>query len=675
MTEARTRYRVRTLLKAGAHLLAVSASDKAAIKRAWQRRENRLDEGRAFTRANRHGFSALGVVPRSLGCCVVDVDEGGDEAKDWLLEQFPNALAHPSSRKGRWHVWIWADAAEVGNYSWKSGYGAGQFRHGHGYVVLWDPGAVANWLLTRTDRDSADALTAFAADHKTSLAPSSSSTGAPLDLDQIESADWSEGNRNNTLNALAFIAAAHGEGVELLREHALSVGLTPAEVDKTLASADSAGTAVHADLLADLPKLPPAEGDVVRTDPKTGKRRVVRPAVPVVRAKNPAGLRKALEWLGIEVRYNTRADEREIRRGNGAWMPTSDRLIAAVRWELEEKIRVAGSKGLIPLYFGISAFDDVLNVLLNDKELDPFIDWLEALPEWDGTERTPTMLHEMFGAPDNPLGQWVSKFITLGAVWRAYRPGCKLDEMPVLIGRQGRGKSTVLERIVPDNHPEWYAANFNLAAAQKARVEALQKRVIVEVSDMAGADRAELKSLNGFLTTTDDGSVRLAYRRDTEQRPRRSILVGTADDERCLPNDPAGLRRFVPVMFEHGCQVEDWLAERREQLWAEALHRYRAGESARLPRSLIPAQRVATARHRRKAEALESAIQGLDPGPKSLAEIAFDVQMIDDPAGAAKMSMREQWRLVNALRTCGWVSVHTRQGNRWKRDSSPDGLL
>ena len=165
--------------------------------------------------------------------------------------------------------------------------------------------------------------------------------------------------------------------------------------------------------------------------------------------------------------------------------------------------------------------------------------------------------------------------------------------MPVLVGPQGVGKSHLLRAILPPEHPEWFSDALHLAAHPKERVESLLGRVLVEVSEMAGAHRAEIQSLKAFLTRQDDGATRLAYRRNPEPMPRRAILAGTTNDAECLPNDPTGLRRFVPVEVPRGCDVQAYLDPQRHQLWAEAVTWYRLrgeDEDGQLPRHLLPKQ-------------------------------------------------------------------------------------
>ncbi len=111
---------------------------------------------------------------------------------------------------------------------------------------------------------------------------------------------------------------------------------------------------------------------------------------------------------------------------------------------------------------------------------------------------------------------------------------------------------------------------------------------------------------------TDDGAVRLAYRRNPETMLRRCIIVGTSNDPHCLPPDASGNRRFVVLTVKAGpdgaAGVRNYLVENRDQLWSEAVHRYRAGETAHLPEALSTAQAEANAAAVSVNEGLENAV-------------------------------------------------------------------
>ena len=289
-----------------------------------------------------------------------------------------------------------------------------------------------------------------------------------------------------------------------------------------------------------------------------------------------------------------------------------------------------------PARFSRERWGSALNAILHGTEVDPFLDWLENLPKWDRTDRLSIWLGVAFAAADDSLVRWASRYVFLGAVERAYRPGAKLDVMPVLVGPQGAGKSSVLSLMFPEDRAEWFTDSLSLAADAKTRAEALQGRVLVEISEMTGSTRAEIQALKAFLSRQDDGGARLSYRRNPEPMPRRCILVGTSNEAECLPNDPTGNRRFLVIEIEPHVRgaagARGVMLAWRDQLWAEALQLHRGGAQARLPDDLATAQAALNERHRAGDTILEDALD-------------------DWLAGA--LAAREPFKLEAALRGCG----------------------
>ena len=418
--------------------------------------------------------------------------------------------------------------------------------------------------------------------------------------------------------------------------------------------------------------------------------------------RDAAGLAVALDVLGVEVRFNLRARRTEIREQGGDWCEINDRSEAKLQQCIAERF-TTGDKNAA-LLFGPVSWARALNALLADREVDPFVEWLESLPGWDGEARLDGWLTTVFATiPECPLTPWAGRFIFLGPIWRAFQPGTKLDETPVLIGPQGCGKSTALRLAFPPDRPEWFADGLHLAADPKPRAEALQGRVIVEAAEMAGSTRAELESLKSFLTRTDDGSIRLAYRRNPETMQRRCIIVGTTNDAHCLPNDPTGNRRFVPIhvaarseltqcaecdddrLVDGGCAacgleqplaveaLRRYLDEHREQLWSEAVNLYRSGVEAHLPDHLAEAQSAANEGARRRDDLLEDALAvWLRTAPRTftLADAAIGCGLAD-PERVTRLPMRESRRLGAALRAEGYSSRRERESARrltlWER--------
>ena len=174
---------------------------------------------------------------------------------------------------------------------------------------------------------------------------------------------------------------------------------------------------------------------------------------------------------------------------------------------------------------------------------------------------------------------------------------------------------------------------------------------------MAGSTRADLESLKAFVSRQDDGGIRLAYRRNPESSPRRVCIIGTTNRLDSLPNDPSGNRRFIPINLSPATQaVEPYLAEHRDQLWAEALTRHAAEVNPKLPRDLMPHAAVAAEAHRNRDVMIEDALDELAPDFKgTLAEIAHKIGLLAAHDAGARLSMRDSKRLAAAMTVRGYV--------------------
>ena len=302
----------------------------------------------------------------------------------------------------------------------------------------------------------------------------------------------------------------------------------------------------------------------------------------------------ALEWafgrLGVEVRQNMRWYTVEwSKEFVHPWAQLNGRAAARIRSLIETNFIVDSYRGPIPLKFGRDAFNEALDCLLYDHEVDPFLEYLDTLSAPTGRRKLPGSIARCFDVSKGyeELAEWASTAIFLGAVWRAYEPGTVLDEMPIIVGPPDIGKTSFLRLAVPQNIPGLYGSSLDLAETPKGKVEALQGKVIVECSEMAGATAGDANKIKDFISRTDDGSVRLAYRRDPEPCPRRCVLVGTSDKARFLRRDK-NPRRFVPVMLDGGkaYKVFRYMNGNRDRLWSEAIDLYSKGVPPRLPEEL-----------------------------------------------------------------------------------------
>jgi Virulence-associated protein E/Bifunctional DNA primase/polymerase, N-terminal len=197
-------------------------------------------------------------------------------------------------------------------------------------------------------------------------------------------------------------------------------------------------------------------------------------------------------------------------------------------------------------------------------------DWLETL-SWDQIGRLDELFSDHFGTVNTKYMRSASKNFWLGMVSRVYRPGCQVDHMIVLEGKQGIGKSSALRIIGGD----WYCEQHESAQDAKAFAEVLQGKLLVEISEMDSFNRAEVARVKQILTNTTD-RYRTPFARHAEDRPRQCVFAGTINRSD-WNRDETGARRFWPIAC--GDVIDcDAIAHNREQYFAEAVFRFKAGE-------------------------------------------------------------------------------------------------
>lgn len=228
--------------------------------------------------------------------------------------------------------------------------------------------------------------------------------------------------------------------------------------------------------------------------------------------------------------------------------------------------------------YGLTSMDKImeaLNIVISENPFNPVVNYLEQL-KWDGVKRIDSLLSDYLGVEKNEYSETVMRLFMLGAISRAYNPGCKFDYMPVLVGEQGVGKSTFFKVLAGND--AWYNDNFNTVEGDKA-AEKLRGMWIVELAELLATKKAkEVESIKAFITSTID-SYRAPYGRRTEQRPRMCVFAGTTNNSHFM-TDKTGNRRYLPLIVRKA-HVQKSLFESPEkvqqefkQAWAEALHIY-----------------------------------------------------------------------------------------------------
>lgn len=270
-------------------------------------------------------------------------------------------------------------------------------------------------------------------------------------------------------------------------------------------------------------------------------------------------------------------------------------------------------------------------------------DWLSGL-QWDETERLPYLLSDGFGAQHDAYTQAVGRCWMVSMVARVMQPGCKVDTVPVLEGTQGIGKSSALAII----GGKWFI-ECHESVMSKDFFGVLDGHMLVEISEMHGFSRSEVERIKGIISCQVD-RYRKAYGRNTEDHPRHTVLVGTTNRDD-WQRDETGARRFWPVAC--GDINLEYIKTNRDQLFAEAVYRYNAGEKWW---DVPTAEQQLQTDNRREGDSWERAIEIW------LSETARDrVQIGDILSECLNIETKDQApidqkRVGRALRVLGWVN-------------------
>ncbi|MCB9796518.1 MAG: hypothetical protein H6741_27795 [Alphaproteobacteria bacterium] len=204
------------------------------------------------------------------------------------------------------------------------------------------------------------------------------------------------------------------------------------------------------------------------------------------------------------------------------------------------------------------------------REVHPVREWLASL-RWDGQPRLVSFLHGCMGADDTPLNGELGLRWFIGAVARIFKPGCDMHTSLVFAGAQGIGKSRACRALVPD--PSWFNDSALPLGSKDAYMQ-LQGVWIYEIAEMHALEAAGNASAKAFLTSPDD-RFRPPYGRRVERHPRQVVFIGTTNKLEFL-SDASGSRRYWPVRVR---EVDLRRIEgQRDQLWAEAVHHFKAGQ-------------------------------------------------------------------------------------------------
>lgn len=246
------------------------------------------------------------------------------------------------------------------------------------------------------------------------------------------------------------------------------------------------------------------------------------------------------------------------------WQDKDD---SKARFYIEQKYKIHSREKL----------DDALRILFSEREYHPIKQTIEAV-QWDGVPRIQELFIKWLKCEDTPYIREVTRLVFAGGIHRLYNPGCKFDDVCVLIGtKQGEGKSTFARWLAIKDE---FFTEVTEIEGQKG-IEAIEGAWICEIAELLAVTKTkEVEAVKSYITKLVDRYRRPFDRRTTDHK-RQCVFIGTTNKEQFL-TDKTGNRRWYPVKVNSsGYDLHDHKDEVKAdiiQAWAEAKYLYDKGE-------------------------------------------------------------------------------------------------
>ncbi len=229
------------------------------------------------------------------------------------------------------------------------------------------------------------------------------------------------------------------------------------------------------------------------------------------------------------------------------------------------------------LMTSIESINHICNIIASDHSYHPIKEYLNSV-QWDGIHRIKSVFSDFLGATDNIYTQSVAVVTFVGAVARIFQSGVKFDTCTVFVGKQGTGKSKFISKIAVNS--EWFTDGVT-SFDGKDFYESIQGKWIIELGE-GTAFQKSIKERSKQAIASQQDFYRKPYGRNPEIRKRQCVFLGTTNNYDFL-KDETGDRRYYPIDVNIPKATKnidkDLTSEYIAQLWAEAVHLYKHGQS------------------------------------------------------------------------------------------------
>lgn len=280
---------------------------------------------------------------------------------------------------------------------------------------------------------------------------------------------------------------------------------------------------------------------------------------------------RADEQLNLYLKHNEFSQEHELTQDIQLCNTTLKKGELPSNFESVVKVYF---ENVIGAAFTSQAMFDGMETFLSERSFNPVKEYMEnAKNNWDKRQRINQMLQVYLGADDKELISKIATMWLVGAVAKVYDPYVKFDYVLDLVGGQGVGKTSFLQKI----GGQWYTDAIT-DFANKDNYDIMLKHLIVNDDEMVASDRMSFAETKSFISKTSL-RFRKPYMRRTQEFAKNFVLARTSNHVEYL-KDKTGERRFLPVLANNKQQKKhpmNMTPEVVEQIWGEAVTIYEKG--------------------------------------------------------------------------------------------------
>lgn len=275
--------------------------------------------------------------------------------------------------------------------------------------------------------------------------------------------------------------------------------------------------------------------------------------------------------LNTSLRYNEFNEDSEIVKPIN--LGGTKYEVGELPSDFESVLAVYFEQELDVVFTGV-ALRNGLDVFFSQKKYNPVKEYMEdCFEKWDGKSRINTLFSKYLGSEKTELIENISLIFLVAAVKKVYEPDFKFDYVLDLVGGQGIGKTSILQKL----GGPWYTDSIT-DFQNKDNFELMIRSLIVNDDEMVASKKIGFAELKSFITKTNL-RFRKAYARRAQEYPKKFVIARTTNEVAYL-RDKTGERRFLPVMVgvekqeQHPMEMTDELVK---QIWGEAMTLYQGG--------------------------------------------------------------------------------------------------